>query len=108
MQVSTVPSIVVIHNLSVISTDNVAPNQAPMSSGHSNTSSDNISLIPIEVVSDILETNQHEQDINLIDDNTKSLPSYEKLDANQSKVSTPLPSDSTQPGEVLVTTPLSS
>ena len=74
MQVSTVPSIVDIHYPSVISTDNVAPNQAPMSSGYSNTSSDNISLIPVDVT-DILETNQHEQDIHLIDDDTKSLPS---------------------------------
>ena len=69
---------------------------------------DNTPLIPIEVVSDILETIQHEQDINLINDDTKSHPSGEKLDANQSKVSTPLPPDCIQPGEVLVTTQLSS
>ena len=66
MQVSTVPSIVDTCYPSVLSTDHVAPNQAPMSSGHSNTSSDSISLIPIEVVSDILETIKHEQDINLM------------------------------------------
>ena len=108
MQASAVPSIIDTHYLSMISTDNAAPNQAPMSLGHLNTSSDNISLIPIKVVCDILETTQHEQDINLIDDGTKSLPSDEKLDANQSKVSTPLPPDCNQPGEVLITTPLSS
>ena len=70
--------------------------------------SNNISLTPIEVVSDILEANQCEQDINFIDDVTKSLPSDEKLDAIQSKVSTPFSSDCNKPGEVLVTTPLSS
>ena len=70
--------------------------------------SNNISLTPIEVVSDILEANQCEQDINLINDVTKSLPSDEKLDTIQSKVSTPFSSDCNKPGEVLVTTPLSS
>ena len=45
--------------------------------------SNNISLTPIEVVSDILDANQHEQDINTIDV-TKYLPSDEKLDAIQS------------------------
>ena len=69
--------------------------------------SNNISLTPIEVVSDILNANQHEQDINTIDV-TKYLPLDEKLDAIQSKVSTPFPSDCNQPGEVLVTTALSS
>ena len=69
--------------------------------------SNNISLTPIEVVSDILDANQHEQDINTIDV-TKYLPSDEKLDAIQSKVSTPFPSHCNQPGEVLVTTALSS
>ena len=39
----------------------------------------NISLTPIEVVSDILEANQCEQEINHIDDDTKSLSSDEKL-----------------------------
>ena len=70
--------------------------------------SNNISLTPIEVVSDILDANQYEQDINTIDDDTKSLPSDEKLGAIQSNVSTPFSSDFNKPGEVLVTTPLSS
>ena len=37
MQASAVPSIIDTHYPSMISTDNAAPNQAPMSSGHSNT-----------------------------------------------------------------------
>ena len=41
--------------------------------------SNNISLTLIEVVSDILEANQCEQDINLIDGDTKSLSLDEKL-----------------------------
>ena len=133
MQASTVTPIVDTHCPSMVPTKNVSSNEAPMSSGNtsvsqvdeenivpinsstftvttptgpSNTPSDNISLTPIEVVSDILDANQHEQDINTIDVVTKSLPSDEKLDAVQSEFSTPFPSDCSQPGEVLVTTPL--
>ena len=144
MQASAVPYIVDTNYPPMISTENVASNEAPMSSGFqytgsvcnerkpfagntsasqvskesvvhinssaftvttptgsSNTSNDNISLTPIEVVSDILDANQHEEDINLIDDATKYLPSNEKLDSNQAKVSTPFPSDCNQSREVL-------
>ena len=65
---------------------------------------DNISFSPTTTGSDVSEPNQLEQDINLSNDDTKSLSLNEKLDANQSTVSTSSTSDCSQSEEVLATT----
>ena len=74
------------------------------SSSDSDTSddaTDNI-LFPLTAIrSDVSKPNQLEQDMNLSNDNTKSLSLNETLDANQSIVST---SDCSQSEEALATT----
>ena len=65
---------------------------------------DNI-LFPLTAISsDVSKPNQLEQDMNLSNDNTKSLSLNETLDANQSIVSTSSTSDCSQSEEVLATT----
>ena len=54
--------------------------------------------------SDVSEPNQLEQDMNLSNDDTKSLSLNEKLDANQSIVSISSTSDCSQLENVLATT----
>ena len=65
---------------------------------------DNI-LFPLTAISsDVSKPNQLKQDMNLSNDNTKSLSLNETLDANQLIVSTSSTSDSSQSEEVLATT----
>ena len=65
---------------------------------------DNI-LFPLTAISsDVSKPNQLEQDMNLSNDDTKSLSLNETLDANQSIVSTSSTSDCSQSEEVLATT----
>ena len=65
---------------------------------------DNI-LFPLTAISsDVSRPNQLEQDMNLSNDNTKSLSLNETLDANRSIVSTSSASDCSQSEEVLATT----
>ena len=65
---------------------------------------DNIPFPPTAISSDVSKPNQLEQDMNLSNDNTKSLSLNETLDANQSIVSTSSTSDCSQSEEVLATT----
>ena len=65
---------------------------------------DNI-LFPLTTISsDVSKPNKLEQDMNLSNDDTKSLSLNETLDANQSIVSTSSTSDCSQSEEVLATT----
>ena len=62
-------------------------------------------LFPLTAISsDVSKPNQLKQDMNLSNDNTKSLSLNETLDANQSIVSTSSTSDCSQSEEVLATT----
>ena len=65
---------------------------------------DNIFFPLTTINSDVSRPNQLEQDMNLSNDNTKSLSLNETLDANQSIVSTSSTSDCSQSEEVLATT----
>ena len=65
---------------------------------------DNILFSLTTIGSDVFKPNQLEQDMKLSNDDTKSLSLNEKLDANQSIVSTSFTSDCSQSEEVLAAT----
>ena len=69
-----------------------------------NDATDNILFPLTTIVSDVSKPNQLKQDMNLSNDDTKSLSLNETLDANQLIVSTSSTSDCSQSEEVLATT----